>query len=181
MFLEWKSKSCLTLKADTPEEALFLQFSGGTTGDQKCVVVTAPMLVNQLNRLSKTLQFNRGYALLSWLPMYHDMGLIACFWLPLWNEACSTQFAVSDWLMGPGLLFHLMSTYRATFCWLPNFAFAYLAAQKERLDRKDESGSCQGMGQLQRTREGTLLQCFYRSLLWTGSATRTVSGFVCDG
>ena len=29
-----------------------------------------------------------------------------------------------------------MSTYRATFCWLPNFAFAYLAAQKERLDRK---------------------------------------------
>jgi fatty-acyl-CoA synthase len=122
-------------KAGAPEEALFLQFSGGTTGDQKCVVVTAPMLVNQLDRLSKALQFNREDGVVSWLPMYHDMGLIACFWLPLWNGASSVQFAASEWLMDPGMLFYLMSKYRATFCWLPNFAFAYLGAQKERADR----------------------------------------------
>ena len=47
----------------------------------------------------------------------------------------SIQFAASEWLMDPGMLFHLMSKYRATFCWLPNFAFAYLAAQKDRVDR----------------------------------------------
>jgi fatty-acyl-CoA synthase len=120
-------------KMTAPKDALFLQFSGGTTGDQKCVVVTAPMLVNQLERLSKTLQFDQEDAVVSWLPMYHDMGLIACFWLPLWNRACSTQFAASDWLLNPGLLFHLMSKYKGTFCWLPNFAFSYLAAQKERV------------------------------------------------
>jgi fatty-acyl-CoA synthase len=123
------------VEAGAPEEALFLQFSGGTTGNQKCVVVTAPMLVNQLDRLSKALQFNREDGVASWLPLYHDMGLIACFWLPLWNEAASIQFAASEWLMDPGMLFHLMSKYRATFCWLPNFAFAYLAAQKERVNR----------------------------------------------
>jgi fatty-acyl-CoA synthase len=122
-------------RADAPDEALFLQFSGGTTGDQKCVVVTAPMLVNQLDRLTKALRFNREDGVASWLPMYHDMGLIACFWLPLWNEASSIQFAASDWLMDPGMLFSLMSKYRAKFCWLPNFAFVYLAAQRERVDR----------------------------------------------
>jgi fatty-acyl-CoA synthase len=123
------------VEAAAPEEALFLQFSGGTTGNQKCVVVTAPMLVNQLNRLSKALQFNREDGVASWLPLYHDMGLIACFWLPLWNDATSIQFAASEWLMDPGMLLQLMSKYRATFCWLPNFAFVYLAAQRKRVDR----------------------------------------------
>ncbi len=120
--------------AGAPEDALFLQFSGGTTGDQKCVVVTAPMLVNQLDRLSKALQFHPDDGVASWLPLYHDMGLIACFWLPLWNEAASIQMAASEWLLDPGMLFHVMSKYRSTFCWLPNFAFAYLAAHKKRVD-----------------------------------------------
>jgi len=123
------------VEACAPEEALFLQFSGGTTGNQKCVVVTAPMLVNQLEGLSKALQFNREDGVASWLPLYHDMGLIACFWLPLWHEAASIQIAASEWLLDPGMLFHFMSKYRATFCWLPNFAFDYFAAQKERVDR----------------------------------------------
>jgi hypothetical protein len=46
--------------------------------------------------------------------MYHDMGLIACFWLAF-DEAPSTQFAASEWLMDPGMPFYLMSKYRATF------------------------------------------------------------------
>jgi fatty-acyl-CoA synthase len=117
-----------------PDDALFLQFSGGTTGNQKCVVVTAPMLVNQLHRLTEALQFNHQDGVASWLPLYHDMGLIACFWLPLWNQAPSIQFAATEWLLDPGMLFHFMSKYLATFCWLPNFAFNYLAAQKKRVD-----------------------------------------------
>jgi len=122
-------------EAGAPEDALFLQFSGGTTGDQKCVVVTAPMLVKQLEGLSKALQFNRDDGVASWLPLYHDMGLIACFWLPLLNEAASIQVAATEWLLDPGMLFHFMSKHRATFCWLPNFAFDYLAAQKQKVDR----------------------------------------------
>src|SRR5215469_10800021 len=117
-----------------PQDALFLQFSGGTTGNQKCVVVTASMLVNQLNRLTDALHFNREDGVASWLPLYHDMGLIACFWLPLWTEATSIQFAATEWLLDPGMLFHFMSKYLATFCWLPNFAFTYLAGQKKRVD-----------------------------------------------
>ena len=127
-----------------PEDAVFLQFSGGTTGEQKCVVVTAPMLVNQLDRLSATLRFDREDSVVSWLPMYHDMGLIACFWLPLWNGASSTQFAATEWLMHPGLLFDFMSKYQATFCWLPNFAFAYLAAQKKRVGHQVDLAHVKG-------------------------------------
>jgi fatty-acyl-CoA synthase len=124
------------LRADAPSDALFLQFSGGTTGEQKCIVVTATMLANQLDHLRSALQFSQRDGVVSWLPMYHDMGLIACFWLPLWSGACSTQFAAVDWLMHPGLLFDFLTQYDATFCWLPNFAFAYLAAQRERTKKE---------------------------------------------
>jgi len=116
-----------------PDDALFLQFSGGTTGAQKCVVVTAAILDAQLRRLSEALGFSREDGVVSWLPLYHDMGLIACFWLPLWSEAPSFQFAAGDWLLKPGLLFHFLERYRATFCWLPNFAFSYMAVQRPRM------------------------------------------------
>ena len=114
-------------------EALFLQFSGGTTGAQKAVVITSSMLVRQLHSLGRTLRFSRSDVVISWLPLYHDMGLIACFWLPLWHTALSVQFAASSWLLKPGLLFEFLERYAGTFCWLPNFAFSYLAGQRPRM------------------------------------------------
>ena len=128
---EAANRSFARSNAEQPEDALFLQFSGGTTGTQKCVVVTAPMLDAQLTRLATTLRFSRSDSVVSWLPMYHDMGLIACLWLPLWCEAASLQFAASDWLVKPQLLFQYINDYQGTFCWLPNFAFSYLARQGE--------------------------------------------------
>jgi fatty-acyl-CoA synthase len=116
-----------------PAEALFLQFSGGTTGAQKAVVITAPMLTAQLESLRACLGFTPEDSVVSWLPMYHDMGLIACLWLPLWNGAQSLHFAASDWLLNPALLFELVTRHRGTLCWLPNFAFSFMAGQHERI------------------------------------------------
>jgi acyl-CoA synthetase (AMP-forming)/AMP-acid ligase II len=114
-------------------ETLFLQFSGGTTGAQKAVAITSPILIRQLERLRDALPFSSTDVVVSWLPLYHDMGLIGCLWLPLWNGAPSVQFAASDWLLNPGLLFEFIERHGGTFCWLPNFAFSYLAGQRERM------------------------------------------------
>jgi acyl-CoA synthetase (AMP-forming)/AMP-acid ligase II len=123
---------------------LFLQFSGGTTGAQKAVVVTAPMLTVQLELLRENLGFSESDCVASWLPMYHDMGLIACLWLPLWHGAPSVQLSASDWLMSPELLFQFMDRYRGTFCWLPNFAFSYLADQRQRMRAAYSLGHVRG-------------------------------------
>jgi fatty-acyl-CoA synthase len=117
-----------------PEDALFLQFSGGTTGTQKCVVVTAGMLAEQLCRLSEALAPQESDGVVSWLPLYHDMGLIACLYFPLWTGIPSLHFAASDWLLRPELLFRYIEEYRASLCWLPNFAFSYLAQSKELME-----------------------------------------------
>jgi fatty-acyl-CoA synthase len=115
-------------------DAVFLQFSGGTTGSQKAVVITAPILSRQLERLGEALDFSCRETVVSWLPLYHDMGLIGCLWLPLWHGAPSVQFSASEWLLNPGLLFEYLERFKATFCWMPNFAFTYLAGQRERMN-----------------------------------------------
>lgn len=132
------------LVSPTLPEALFLQFSGGTTGAQKAVAITGEMLSAQLARLSETLQFTAHDSVVSWLPMYHDMGLIACLWQPLWQGAPSLQMAASEWLMNPSLLFESIERYQGTFVWLPNFAFSYLAAQKERMQNASSLRSMRG-------------------------------------
>ena len=115
----------------TPQdETLFLQFSGGTTGSQKAIVVTAEMLARQLGQLQGALDFTAEDAVVSWLPLYHDMGLIACYWMPLWHASTSVQIGASDWILNPELLLDCAENYGATFCWLPNFAFAYLGQRR---------------------------------------------------
>ena len=116
-------------------DALLLQFSGGTTGAQKAIVVTAPMLSHQLKQLGEVLKFSDSDVVVSWLPLYHDMGLIACFWLPLWHGAASVQIAANDWVINPELLLKYAARYEATFCWLPNFSFSYLAQRREQMER----------------------------------------------
>lgn len=118
-----------------PPDTLFLQFSGGTTGAQKCVPVTLPMLESQLRRLTASLAITEHDGVVSWLPLYHDMGLIACLWLPAYAGAASLHFAASDWLMRPELLLHFLESEQATFTWLPNFAFSYLAQRCGAIDR----------------------------------------------
>lgn len=114
-----------------PSDALFLQFSGGTTGAQKAIVVTAAMLSHQLNQLGEELRFTNDDGVVSWLPLYHDMGLIACYWMPLWHGATSLHIGANDWVINPELLFKYVSRYRATLCWLPNFSFSYLSQRRE--------------------------------------------------
>lgn len=116
-----------------PEGALFLQFSGGTTGAQKAVVITASMLSTQLDRLGWTLGLRDDDGVVSWLPMYHDMGLIACLWLPLWHGIPSLHLAASDWILRPELLFEHLDRFRGTLAWMPNFAFSYLAQARSRI------------------------------------------------
>jgi fatty-acyl-CoA synthase len=114
-----------------PEDAVFLQFSGGTTGTQKCVVVTERMVEEQVICLRAVLESTAKDCVVSWLPLYHDMGLIACLYFPLLAGISSVHFAASDWLLKPELLFHFIETYQGSHCWLPNFAFSYLAQRKE--------------------------------------------------
>ena len=109
------------------EGTLFIQFTGGTTGTQEPVPVTAAMLTAQLAGYARAIDLRPSDAVASWLPLYHDMGLIACLLLPIIHRLPVTMLDPMEWVMRPASLLEAIHADRATLCWLPNFAHAFMA------------------------------------------------------
>jgi acyl-CoA synthetase (AMP-forming)/AMP-acid ligase II len=109
-----------------------LQHSSGTTGLKKGVALSYQAIASQLESYRDSLGLNDRDVIVSWLPLYHDMGLIACFMLPVYFGIPLVQLDPFEWLARPGSLFDAIGRWRGTLCWLPNFAFEYLAAMAGR-------------------------------------------------
>lgn len=110
-----------------PTEPLLLQHSSGTTGIQKPVVLSHKAILQHVNNLSEVLQFDDNDIVASWLPLYHDMGLIGCFHTPLAFGIPIIQLDPFEWVLAPVILLEAISKEKATFAWLPNFAYNILA------------------------------------------------------
>jgi fatty-acyl-CoA synthase len=118
-----------------PEHIAFIQHSAGTTGLQKGVALSHSAVMRQINHLAAALRFTREDRLYNWLPLYHDMGLIACFILPLVCHLPVVMQSPTDWVMQPGTMLQLMSEYRCTIAWIPNFTLQFLARRMRPEDR----------------------------------------------
>jgi acyl-CoA synthetase (AMP-forming)/AMP-acid ligase II len=105
----------------------FLQHSSGTTGLQKGVALSHRAVLNQLAHYADAIMLNDQDVIVSWLPLYHDMGLIAGFILPLVTGLPLVLMSPFDWVQHPALLLKAIHDYRGTLCWLPNFAYNHLA------------------------------------------------------
>ncbi|MGC2330285.1 MAG: AMP-binding protein [Candidatus Acidiferrales bacterium] len=115
----------------------FIQHSAGTTGLQKGVALTHRSVLTQIRNLALGIHLSSKDRIYSWLPLYHDMGLIACFMLPL---ACHLPVVMQDpidWVMQPRNMLELIGAERCTLAWTPNFALQFLA---RRVRPKDRSG-----------------------------------------
>jgi fatty-acyl-CoA synthase len=119
-----------------PGDLAFIQHSAGTTGLQKGVALSHASVIRQLNHLATALNINGQDRIYSWLPLYHDMGLIACFLLPLFCHLPVVMQSPTGWVMHPGTMLQLISEYRCTLCWVPNFALQFLARRVPPEDRK---------------------------------------------
>ena len=107
-------------------EIALLQHSSGTTGLKKGVALTYSTIVKQIESYRHELSLGDGDVIASWLPLYHDMGLIACLVMPTYT---ATPFAHLDpfyWVSDPETLFLEIEREKATLTWLPNFAFDHL-------------------------------------------------------
>jgi len=126
--LQADSADALTaFPAPSPDEIAFLQHSSGTTGLQKGVALAHDAVLNQLAAYSDALALRDDDVLVSWLPLYHDMGLIAGFLLPLVQGIPLVLMSPFDWVQHPAMLFRAIHAYRGTLCWLPNFAYNHCA------------------------------------------------------
>ncbi len=120
-FSSFRSAQC------TPDDIVLLQHSSGTTGLQKGVALSHRAVFNQLANFSQALAYSPDDVVVSWLPLYHDMGLIAGFLMPLLLGSTLVLMSPFDWVRAPYRLFHAVSRYGGTLCWLPNFAYNFCA------------------------------------------------------
>ena len=110
-----------------PKDIVLLQHSSGTTGLQKGVALSHEAVFNQLNSYSKAIKLNKNDVIVSWLPLYHDMGLIAGFLMPILTGSHLVLMSPFEWVRAPYRLMQSISKYRGTLVWLPNFAYNFCA------------------------------------------------------
>ncbi len=109
------------------DDTAFLQFSSGTTGLRKAVPLSHRMVLAQIAAAQSALGLTRSHRIVSWLPLYHDMGLIACFIMPLLLGVPLVLLDPLEWTQRPVALFEAIEAHRGTHIYLPNFAFHHLA------------------------------------------------------
>ncbi len=128
-----------TLTAYTPNaaEIAFLQHSSGTTGLQKGVALSHDAVLNQLASYSDAIALTSADVIVSWLPLYHDMGLIAGFLMPLIQGVPLVLMSPFEWARSPAMLMRAIHDYRGTLTWLPNFAYNHCA---RRIRQRDTEG-----------------------------------------
>lgn len=105
------------------DKIAFLQHSSGTTGLQKGVALSHRAVLNQIDAYGQTIGLTPDDVVVSWLPLYHDMGLIAGFIMPITAGATLVLMSPFAWVRGPKLLFQAIQDHGGTLCWLPNFAY----------------------------------------------------------
>jgi acyl-CoA synthetase (AMP-forming)/AMP-acid ligase II len=117
-----------TIELDRPGENLaFIQHSAGTTGLQKGVALTHAAVLRQIEHLREVLRIDDASdRIYNWLPLYHDMGLIACFILSMVCHVPVVMQSPIDWVMRPGTMLEIITEYRCTLAWMPNFAFQFV-------------------------------------------------------
>ncbi|HEX6203685.1 MAG TPA: AMP-binding protein [Thermoanaerobaculia bacterium] len=116
-----------------PADLALVQFSSGTTVEPKPVALSHRAVMAQvaaLDGLWPELTAERPTGV-SWLPLYHDMGLIGCIFPALELPSVMTLIGPEAFVARPAIWLRTLSRYRATISPAPNFAYA-LAVHKVR-------------------------------------------------
>lgn len=113
---------------DTPSSwPALLQHSSGTTGLKKGVMLSHDAVLLQIDAYAAALDINAEDVVVSWLPVYHDMGLMACTISPMVLGQTVVLLDPFLWVSRPASLFKAIAKYAGTLCWMPNFAFNHTA------------------------------------------------------
>ena len=116
-----------------------LQYTSGSTGTPRGVTVTHDNLLCNSALITAAFELRAGETIASWLPLFHDMGLIGFVLQAAYSGAHCVFMAPERFLMQPWLWLQMMSDYRACGSAAPNFAYDLCvekisAAHKGKLD-----------------------------------------------
>ncbi|HEY9800554.1 MAG TPA: AMP-binding protein [Leptolyngbyaceae cyanobacterium] len=106
-----------------PDSLAFLQYTSGSTGKPKGVMVTQENLLQNLADIDLGLEHTQNSVMVTWLPTFHDMGLIYGMLVPLYKGFSCYMMPPETFLQRPIRWLTAISRYRATHSPAPNFAY----------------------------------------------------------
>ncbi|NQD95261.1 AMP-binding protein, partial [Pseudomonas sp. CrR25] len=119
------------------EDLAFLQYTSGSTGQPKGVMVSHANLLANLRAMGTALRVGADDVFVSWLPMYHDMGLIGAWFGSLYYAFELVLMSPLAFLARPARWLQAIHRYRGTLSAAPNFAYELCLSK---LDREDLEG-----------------------------------------
>ncbi|XP_073139829.1 uncharacterized protein [Henckelia pumila] len=113
------------------DEVCFLQFTSGSTGDAKGVMITHGGLIHNVKLMKRRYRSTSNTVLISWLPQYHDMGLIGGLFTSLVSGGKAVLFSPMTFIKNPLLWLDTISKYKGTHSAGPNFSFELVIRRLE--------------------------------------------------
>ncbi len=111
------------------DDIAFLQYTSGSTGDPKGVMLTHANLLANLRAMGEVVKVSSDDVFVSWLPLYHDMGLIGAWFGALYYAMPLVLMSPLAFLARPVRWLEAITRHRGTISAAPNFAYELCAAK----------------------------------------------------
>jgi acyl-CoA synthetase (AMP-forming)/AMP-acid ligase II len=121
-----------SLAPPDPDEIAFLQYTSGSTGNARGVAVSHANLAEHVTAISDAFDSSPACRLLSWLPHYHDMGLIGCMLAPMPRASEMILMSPQSFLQRPLRWLEAISQFGVEISGAPNFAYELCVKAAER-------------------------------------------------
>jgi 1-acyl-sn-glycerol-3-phosphate acyltransferase len=132
-----ESGGALIPVASAPDDIAFLQYTSGSTGNPKGVILTHANLLANIRAMGRAAGASASDVFVSWLPLYHDMGLIGAWLTTQYFAVPLVVMSPLDFLARPTRWLWAIHRYRGTISAAPNFAYEICATK---LDDRDLEG-----------------------------------------
>jgi fatty-acyl-CoA synthase len=119
---EWRPVEHLSHRASS-EDIAFLQYTSGSTGDPKGVILTHANLLANIQAIVGGIHIGADDVAVSWLPLYHDMGLIGAWFVPIVTGIPLVVMSPLAFLSRPDRWLWAIHNHRGTISPAPNFAY----------------------------------------------------------
>jgi acyl-CoA synthetase (AMP-forming)/AMP-acid ligase II len=120
------------------EDPAVVQFSSGSTGEPRGICLTHRNILSNVRAFAERMRVQPDDMVVTWLPLYHDMGLIGTMIAPLATGVPLALLPPTDFLRQPSFWLRVMAKYNATISVAPQFAYSLCA-------RKVHTGTLDGV------------------------------------